>query len=175
MLAPLHSLTQLLASTVESQFWSNRNQLPTTTFQLKVKVKVKVVLQLTVSRSVCLGVKFTRSRSHITTDGQSASSSWCLDPFEAVTGCYIYLNDNNFLYFSCRAPSLTRGRVCNLQCNDASSNLSYIATDGLSASFSWCRAPSAAHNQILISLFDSYFVFSVQGSLTHVTHEQGDQ
>jgi hypothetical protein len=24
-----------------------------------------------------------RSRSHITTDGQSASSSWCLDPFGA--------------------------------------------------------------------------------------------
>jgi hypothetical protein len=44
-----------------------------------------------------------------------------------------------FLSFSCRAPSLTRGRVCNLQCNDASS--SYIATDGLSVSSSWCRTP----------------------------------
>jgi hypothetical protein len=32
-----------------------------------------------------------------------------------------------------------RGQVCNLQCNDASS--SYIATDGLSASSSWCWAP----------------------------------
>jgi hypothetical protein len=58
-----------------------------------------------------------------------------------VTRCYIYLRDNYFLYFSCRAPSLTRGRVCHLQCNDASSIPSYNATDGLSASSSWCRAP----------------------------------
>jgi hypothetical protein len=34
----------------------------------------------------------------------------------------------------CGAPSLTIGRICNLQCNDASS-ISYIATDGLSARF----------------------------------------
>jgi hypothetical protein len=34
--------------------------------------------------------------------------------------------------------------------------------------------PNGAHNQILISLFDSYFVFSVKGSLTHIPHEQGD-
>jgi hypothetical protein len=80
---------------------------------------------------------------------------------EQVTRCYIYLSDNYFLYFSCRAPSLTRGWVCNLRCNDASSISSYIATDGLSASLSWCRAPNGTHNQILISLFDSYFVFSV--------------
>jgi hypothetical protein len=42
------------------------------------------------------------------------------------------------------------------------------------ASSIWCRAPNWAHNQILISLFDSYFVFSVQGSLTHIPHEQSD-
>jgi hypothetical protein len=33
---------------------------------------------------------------------------------------------------------------------------------------------SDPHNQILISLFDSHFVFSVQGSFTHIHHEQGD-
>jgi hypothetical protein len=83
-------------------------------------------------------------------------------PFlEQVTRCYIYLSDNYFLHFSCRAPSLTRGRVCNLQWTDASSISSYISTDGLSVSSSWCRASNGAHNQILISLFDSYFVFSV--------------
>jgi hypothetical protein len=81
-----------------------------------------------------------RSRSHITTDGQSASSSWCLAPLGA--------GDNYFLYFSCRAPSLVRGRVCILQCNDASSISNYIATDGLLASSSWCH-------QIVISLFNS--------------------
>jgi hypothetical protein len=53
-------------------------------------------------------------------------------------------------------PSLTRGWVCNLQCNDASSISSYIASDGLSASSSWCRS----HDQILISLFDNYFLSS---------------
>jgi hypothetical protein len=78
-----------------------------------------------------------------------------------MTRCNIYMSDNYFLYFSCRAPSLTRGRVCNVQCNNASSISSYIATYGLSASSSRCRAPIGAHNQILISLFDSYFVFSV--------------
>jgi hypothetical protein len=44
---------------------------------------------------------------------------------ERVTRCYISLSDNYFLSFSRRAPSLTRGQVCNLQCNDTSS--SYIA------------------------------------------------
>jgi hypothetical protein len=44
--------------------------------------------------------------------------------------------------------------------NDASSVTSYIATDGLSDSSSWCQAPNGAHDQILISLFDSYFLSS---------------
>jgi hypothetical protein len=102
-------------------------------------VEVEVTLRPTVSRPVCLSV---------------------LPLLEQVTRRYIYLSVNYFLYFSCREPSLTRGRVCNLQCT-ASSISSYIATDGLSAISSWCRAPNGAHNQILISLFDSYFVFSV--------------
>jgi hypothetical protein len=60
----------------------------------------------------------------------------------------------------CGAPSLTRGRVCNLQCDDASSVSSYIATDGLSVSSFWCRAPNGDHEQILMSLFDNYFLSS---------------
>jgi hypothetical protein len=102
--------------------------------------EVEVTLRPTISRPVRHGV---------------------LPLLEYVTRCYIYLSDNFFLYFSCRAPSLTGERVCNFQCNDASSVSSYIATDGLSASSSWSRAPNGAHNQILISLFDSYFVFPV--------------
>jgi hypothetical protein len=43
---------------------------------------------------------------------------------------YISLSDNYFFSFSCRAPSLVRGLVCNLQCNHANSSSSYIATDG---------------------------------------------
>jgi hypothetical protein len=38
---------------------------------------------------------------------------------------------------------------------------SYIATDGLPTSSSWCRAPNGAHDQILIYFFDSYFICSV--------------
>jgi hypothetical protein len=81
-------------------------------------IHVEVTLRPTVSRLVRLGV---------------------LPLLEQVTRCYIYSSDNYFLYFSCRALPLMRGRVCKLQCNDASSISSYIATDGLSASSSWCR------------------------------------
>jgi hypothetical protein len=102
-------------------------------------VEVEVTLRPMVSRPVRLGV---------------------LPLLEQVTRCYIYLSDNYFLYFSCRAPSLTRGRVCNLQSNDANPISSYIATDGLSASSSWCRALNGDHSQILISLFDNYFLCS---------------
>jgi hypothetical protein len=97
---------------------------------LSAQVEIEATLRLRVSQPVRLGVLLL---------------------LEQVTRYYIYLSDNYFLYFSCRAPSLTRGRVCNLQCNDASSISSYIVTDGLSASSSWCRAPNGAHNQILIS------------------------
>jgi hypothetical protein len=62
-------------------------------------VEVEVTLRPMVSRLVRLGV---------------------LPLLDQVTRCYIYLSDNYFLYFSCRAPFLTRGPVCNLQCNDAS-------------------------------------------------------
>jgi hypothetical protein len=61
-----------------------------------------------------------------------------------------------FFIFSCRAPSMMRWWVCNLQCNDTSSISSYTATDGLSASSSWCWAPIGDHDQILITLFDNY-------------------
>jgi hypothetical protein len=75
-------------------------------------VEVEVTLLPTVSRPVRLGV---------------------FPLLEQVTRCYIYVSYNYFLYSSCRAPSLTRERVRNLQCNDAGSISSYIATDGLSA------------------------------------------
>jgi hypothetical protein len=66
---------------------------------VEVEVEVEVTLRPTVSRPVRLGV---------------------LPLLEQVPRCYIYLSDNYFLYFSSRVLSLTRGRVCNLQCNDAS-------------------------------------------------------
>jgi hypothetical protein len=80
------------------------------TIEAVYEIEVEVTLLPTVSRPVHLGV---------------------VPLLEQVTKCYIYLSDNYFLYCSRRAPSLTRGRVCNLQCNDASSISSYNATDGL--------------------------------------------
>jgi hypothetical protein len=82
-------------------------------------------------------IVFPRSRSHITTDCRPASSSWCLAPFGASDQMLHLFEWQLLSYFSCRAPSLTRGWVCNLQCNDGSSISSYIATYGLSASSSW--------------------------------------
>jgi hypothetical protein len=72
---------------------------------------------------------------------------------EQVTRFYISLIDNYFLSSSYRAPSLTRGLVCNLQCNHASSSSSHIATDGQSASSPVC--------------LDVVFFF-MYGALTHI-------
>jgi hypothetical protein len=71
---------------------------------------------------------------------------------EQVNRFCISWSDNYFLSFSCRAPSLMRGLVCNLQCNDLSLSLSliYIVTDGQSTSSSWCWAPCGARDEILI-------------------------
>jgi hypothetical protein len=82
---------------------------------------------------------------------------------------------NHFLSSSCRAPSLTIGRVCNLQCNNAlgrvaqeSSPYTTVSSKtpptsksktnlrtlwqkvGRSVSMSWCRAHSGTCDQILL-------------------------
>jgi hypothetical protein len=74
-------------------------------------IKVEVTLRPTVSWPVRLGV---------------------LALLEQVTRCYIYLSDNYSLYFSCRAPSLTRGQVCNLQCKKKNS-VTWVRDSRLSA------------------------------------------
>jgi hypothetical protein len=101
--------------------WPDRIPTFTNLLQVQVQVQVQVILRPTVSWPVRLGVVLL---------------------LERVTRCHISLSDNYFFYFfPCRAPSLMRGRDCNLPCNDASSISSYIAADGLSVSSSWCRAP----------------------------------
>jgi hypothetical protein len=100
----------------ESKLYYDRHQLASLSWcqapiwDPSVEVEVEVTLQPTVNRPLRLGVSPLLGQ---------------------VTRCYIYFSDNYFLYFSCMAPSLMKGRVCNLQCNDASSILSYTATDGL--------------------------------------------
>jgi hypothetical protein len=111
--------------------------------------------------------------SYITTDGQSPARLGVLPLLVQVTRCYISLSDNYF--FPCRAPSLTRGRICNFHCNDASSISIYIATDGLSVSSSWCRTPNGAHDQILIYLFNCYILSSRCRAPSPISpHERGD-
>jgi hypothetical protein len=51
------------------------------------------------------------------TDGQLASSSSCPASSRTDDQILIYSSDNYILCSSCKAPSLTRGWVCNLQCN----------------------------------------------------------
>jgi hypothetical protein len=59
----------------------------------------------------------SRSRSYIEADGQSDSSFWCRAPFGTDVQVLICLGDSYFLTSLYKVLSLTRGRVCNLQCN----------------------------------------------------------
>jgi hypothetical protein len=106
----------------------------------------------------CLqSVACNQNQSYITTNSQSASPSCCQAPIcDPRPICQTFVLRQLRVCW-CGVPSLTRGRVCNLQCKDASSISSYIATDGLSAISSWCRALNGAHDQILISLFHNDF------------------
>jgi hypothetical protein len=118
-LSTLFSRTAICDNLLDRQTSFPRTQNKSSNHHGCIHFHVEVTLRPTVSRPVRLGV---------------------LPLLEQVIRCYIYPSDNYFLYFSSRAPSLTRGRVCNLQCNDASSISSYIVTDGLSASPS-CAGP----------------------------------
>jgi hypothetical protein len=68
-----------------------------------------------------IGTRLQGRRSKLfTTDGQSVSISWyrapLLDLWPDITSCRNVAVWNLRSCF-CRAPSLTRGRVCSLQCN----------------------------------------------------------
>jgi hypothetical protein len=54
----------------------------------------------------------SQSQSHIATDGQSISKSWCRAPSGAHDQIFIAVWQLRFVF--CGAPSLTRGRVCLL-------------------------------------------------------------
>jgi hypothetical protein len=62
------------------------------------RIRVRVIWRPTVSWQVRLGVG---------------------PPLGQMARFWICMSDNYFLSSSCRAPSLTRERVCNLQCNHA--------------------------------------------------------
>jgi hypothetical protein len=54
----------------------------------------------------------SQSQSHIATDGQSISKSWCRAPSEAHDQIFIIVWQLRSCF--CEAPSLTRGRVYHL-------------------------------------------------------------
>jgi hypothetical protein len=55
----------------------------------------------------------SNSKSHYDRSSSRPVRLGVLPLLEQVTRCYISSCDNYFLYFSCRAPSLMRGLVCN--------------------------------------------------------------
>jgi hypothetical protein len=112
------------------------------------QIKVNVTLRLTVSQSVSLDV----------------------EPSLGLMKRYLLLFDSYGLVL-CGAPSLTRGRVCHMYMlltlsHWRSQSQSHIATDGQSVSQSWCRAPSAAHDQIFITVWQLRSCFLGAPSLT---------
>jgi hypothetical protein len=92
------------------------------------------------------GFSKVKSQSYVTTDSQSATLSWCQaliwDPWPIFPLLSLIIFRQLWVCW-CGVPSLMRGQVCNLQCDDASSITSYIATNGLSEilifqhSFNW--------------------------------------
>jgi hypothetical protein len=53
----------------------------------------------------------SQSQSHIATDGQSVSKSWCWAPSGAYDQIFITVWQLRSCFFFCGAPSLTRGQV----------------------------------------------------------------
>jgi hypothetical protein len=103
-------------------------------FEARRRSKVEVTIRLAVSRSVCLGI----------------------DLLPDITSCRNVAVWNLRSWF-CGAPSLTRGRVCNLQCNHSmicfgqSQSQSYFATESLSVSTSWRRTHFGTYDQMFFS------------------------
>jgi hypothetical protein len=88
-------------------------------FTWTVICKAKVTLLLTVSQSVYLGVETLLSWVDSMTDCKSAYPSYCRAPLLGAWPdfSFSFLLPNNCFALRLGAPSLTRGRVCNLQFN----------------------------------------------------------
>jgi hypothetical protein len=86
----------------------------------------------------------SQSQSHIATDGHSVSKSWCQAPSGAHDQIFITVWQ---LRYCSLWGALSDERSLSTQ------SQSHIATDGHSVSQSWCRAPSGAHDQIFISVW----------------------
>jgi hypothetical protein len=70
-----------------------------------------------------------QSQSHIATDGQSISKSWCRAPSGAHDQIFITLWQLRSWF--CGAPSLTRGRVCLLHMLLALASVVFLGSDSV--------------------------------------------
>jgi hypothetical protein len=82
------------------------------------------------SVEVCLN----QSQSHIATDGQSVSKSWCRAPCGAHDHIFITIWQSRSCFFFCGAPSLTRGWVCLLYKVLALANAVFLGSEALGTS-----------------------------------------
>jgi hypothetical protein len=123
--------------------------------------------------------------SHIATDGQSVNKSWCWAPFGLITKYLLPFDSYGFVFVGhplwredgsvfficssylpvqCFSGPISLGLVTifyclrNCWCYSVSQSQSNIATDGQSASKSWCQAPSGAHEQIFITVWQLWFI-----------------
>jgi hypothetical protein len=66
----------------------------------------------------------SRTQRHVTTDGQSASQSWCQAPSGAQDQGFVTVRHLRFC--RCGAPSLTGGQVCHLSRSQSAVHDIYI-------------------------------------------------
>jgi hypothetical protein len=85
----------------------------------------------------------SQSQSHIATDGQSVSKSWCRAPIWAHDQIFITVWHLRSCY--CGAPSLTRGQVCLLHMLLALSSAVFLGSQSL-----------GTHDHILLSQISDF-------------------
>jgi hypothetical protein len=81
----------------------------------------------------------SQSQSHMTTDGQSVSKSWCRAPSGA---------HESYSFHFCGAPSLTRGRFCLLYVQLALTSAVFLGSESL-----------GSRDRILLSQISTSFFF----------------
>jgi hypothetical protein len=89
-----------------------------------------IIIYIWMVKSVCISrTSASKSQSHIATDGQSMSKSWC----RALSGAHvqIYITLWHLRSCFCGAPTLTRGRVCLLYMLLALGSVVFVRSESL--------------------------------------------
>jgi hypothetical protein len=112
----------------------------------------------------------TRSIPYWTTSVFSSTVTVLVLIYESVTSSasvvrWLALHSGTLNLLNCRLHYLTNESMTELNSSQSQSQ-SYIATDGRSINKSWCRAPSRAHDQIFIIIWQLRSCFCGASSLT---------